>query len=176
MDSLRKLSLGERIMSLTAVVLLFDLLFLPWHRVDLGIGGTYSRSGIESPNGFLGLLAALILAAIVARVVVSEFTSITLPTLPLPWERAELIGGAAVAGLLVAKLVFETSYLSSAPGSPSRWRPAWSTAATSTAVRSPPAPTRPACPNRAPPECSTTWSRLPTRGAGIHPHEGNHRP
>lgn len=109
---LRKLPLRERIMSLTAFVLLFDLLFLPWHRVDLGLGGTYSRSAVDSPNGFLGLLAALILAAIVARVVVSEFTTITLPALPMPWERVDLVAAAAVAGVLFAKVALETSYVS----------------------------------------------------------------
>ncbi len=108
---LKNLSLGERIMSLAGVLLLFDLLFLPWHRIDLGLA-TISRSGIQSPNGFLGLLAALVAVAIVARVVVSEFTTVALPRLPVSWERADLIAGAVVTALVALKLVLETSYLS----------------------------------------------------------------
>ena len=108
---LRNLSLGERIMSLAGVLLVIDLLFLPWHRIELGIG-TVSRSGLQSPNGFLGLLAALLAAAIVVRVIVSEFTTIELPHLPVSWERADLIAAAAVAALLMLKLVLETSFLS----------------------------------------------------------------
>ncbi len=113
---LKKLSLGERIMSLAGVLLLFDLLFLPWHRISFGFGDfastSVSRSGVQSPNGFLGLLAALVAVAIVARVVLSEFTTVKLPTLAVSWERADLIAGAAVAAMLVLKLVVETSALS----------------------------------------------------------------
>ncbi len=108
---LKNLSLGERIMSLASVLLLFDLLFLPWHRIDLGIVSV-SRSGIQSPNGFLGMLAALVAVAIVVRVIISEFTSIELPHLPVSWERADLFAAGAVAGLLVLKFVLETSLLS----------------------------------------------------------------
>jgi hypothetical protein len=67
---LKNLSLGERIMSL------------------------------ESPNAFLGLLAALVAVAILVRVVISEFTTIELPHLPVSWERADLFAAAAVAALL----------------------------------------------------------------------------
>jgi hypothetical protein len=113
---LKKLSLGARIMSLASVLLLFDLLFLPWHRISLGIAGfgssTVSRSGVQSPNGFLGLLAALVAVAIVARIVLSEFTTVELPVLPVSWQRADLLAGAAGAALVVLKLVLETSFLS----------------------------------------------------------------
>lgn len=112
--NLKCLSLGERIMSLTAVLLLFDLLFLPWHRIDIGFGfgGTFSRTGIQSPNGFLGLLAALVAVAILARVVMSKFTTVEMPTLPMSWGRADLIAAVAIAVLVVLKLVLETSFLS----------------------------------------------------------------
>jgi hypothetical protein len=114
---LRKLSLGARIMSLASVLLLFDLLFLPWHRISIGIASigfshSVSRSGIQSPNGFIGLLAALVAVAILARVVLSEFTTVELPTLPVSWQRADLLAGAALAALVALKLVLETSYLS----------------------------------------------------------------
>ena len=41
----------EKIILGAGVVLIIDLIFLPWHSVDLVIG-TYTRSGIESPNSF----------------------------------------------------------------------------------------------------------------------------
>jgi len=112
---LKRLSPGERCMALAGVLLVLDLLVLPWHRISIGIGPfgvTASRSGIESPNGFLGLLALLVSVAIVARIVVSEFTAVELPALPVSWAQADLIGGAAVAALVLLKLVAETSYLS----------------------------------------------------------------
>jgi len=113
---LKKLSLGARIMSLAGVLLLLDVLVLPWHRISIGFGGlgsiTASRTGIQSPNGFVGLLIALVALAVVVRVVLSEFTSVELPALPVSWEQADLIAGAAAAALVLLKLVLETSYLS----------------------------------------------------------------
>jgi hypothetical protein len=37
---------------------------------------------------------------------------VELPTLPVSWQRADLLAGAAGAALLALKLVLETSYLS----------------------------------------------------------------
>ena len=79
-------------MSVASVLLLFDLLFLPWHRISFEIAGlgssTVSRSGIQSPNGFLGLLAALVLVAIVARIeVVADIDSCALQVLRRRSER-----------------------------------------------------------------------------------------
>ena len=112
---LKRLSPGERYLALAGVLLFLDLILLPWHRISVGLGPfsvTASRSGIESPNGFLGLLAALVAVAVVARIIVSEFTSLELPALPVTWRQADLIGGAAVAALVALKLVVETNYLS----------------------------------------------------------------
>ena len=112
---LKRLSPGERYLSLAGILLLLDLLLLPWHRISIGVGPfgvTASRSGIESPNGFLGLLAALVAVAVVARILLSEFTSVALPDLPVSWQQADLIAGAAAAALVVLKLIAETSYLS----------------------------------------------------------------
>lgn len=113
---LKNLSLGERVMSLASILLLFDLLFVPWHRISFGIAGfgsnTVNRSGVQSPNGFLGLLAVLVAGAIMAWIVLSEFTTVALPTLPVSWQRAELLAAAVVAALVALKLVLETSFLS----------------------------------------------------------------
>ena len=112
---LKRLSPAERYMSLAGILLVLDLLLLPWHRISIGLGPfgvTASRTGIESPNGFLGLLAALVAVAVVARILVSEFTSVELPALPVSWQQADFIAGAAIAALVIVKLVAETSYLS----------------------------------------------------------------
>ena len=47
----------------------------------------------------------------VAQIIVSKFTSTTLPELPVPWPRAHMIGGLVVVGLLVLKLLLQTSLL-----------------------------------------------------------------
>ena len=112
---LKRLSMAERIMSLAAVLLLLDLFLLPWHRISIGIGDfafTSSRSGVESPNGFLGLLAAIVAIAVVARIMLAKFSTVTLPALPVSDQQLDLIGGAALVGLVLLKLVLETSFLS----------------------------------------------------------------
>ncbi len=112
---LKKLSLGERILGAAGILLLIDLLFLPWHHLSVGIQGisiiTVNRSGVSSPHAFLGLLAVLVTAALVAHVVVSEFTKLQLPTLSVSWGQVDLIGAAAVAALLLLKLVLKTDFL-----------------------------------------------------------------
>jgi len=109
--NLGKLSRGERTIVITGVLLVIDLLFLPWHSITVPYIGSVDRNGISSPNAFLGFLAALGAAAMVAQVVVSRFTSATVPELPVLWPRAHMIGGLAVAGLLLLKLLLQTSFL-----------------------------------------------------------------
>jgi cytochrome c-type biogenesis protein CcmH/NrfG len=112
---LKRLSMAERITSLAAVLLLLDLLVLPWHRISIGIGAfgfTSSRTGLESPNGFLGLLAAIVAIAVVARIMLAKFSSVALPALPVSDRQLDLIGGAVLVGLVLLKIVLETSYLS----------------------------------------------------------------
>ena len=109
---LSKLSRGDRIVVVTGALLVIDLLFLPWHSIAVPFLGSVNRSGISSPNAFLGFLAALVAAAMVAQIIVSKFTSAKVPDLPVPWPRAHMLGGLVVVGLLLLKLVLQTSFLS----------------------------------------------------------------
>ena len=43
--------------------------------------------------------------------VLARFTKVELPTLPVTWGRASLIGGVAVLALLLLKLVLKTDFL-----------------------------------------------------------------
>ncbi|HEU5082272.1 MAG TPA: hypothetical protein VFU14_02950 [Acidimicrobiales bacterium] len=109
---LDKLSLSDKIIAGTGIVLLIDLLFLPWHSVDLGPLGDYSRSGVESPNSFWGIVALLLTIAVVAVTVVRVFKPETkLPDLPVTWDRAIFFGAVATLAVLLLKLVMETDYL-----------------------------------------------------------------
>jgi len=107
---LSKLTLGEKIIGGAGVLLVLDLLLFPWHTIDLGIVSV-SRSGIESPNGFWGILAMLAALAMVAVVVATRFSSAKVPDLPIPLGQAMFFAGIAVAALLLIKLISETSFL-----------------------------------------------------------------
>jgi hypothetical protein len=109
---LSKLSRGDRIVVITGALLVIDLLFLPWISISVPVIGTVvSYTGISAPNGFLGFLAALVAAAMVAQILVSKFTTAKLPDLPVPWPRAHMLGGLVVLGLLLLKLLLHTNLL-----------------------------------------------------------------
>ncbi len=107
---LSKLTMSEKIVGGAGIVLVVDLLLFPWHKVDLGILSV-SRSAIESPNWFWGVLAMLVALAMVAVVVATRFTAAKVPDLPIPLGQAMFFAGIAVAALLLIKLVVETDFL-----------------------------------------------------------------
>jgi hypothetical protein len=112
---LSKLSLGDKIATICGIVLLIDLVFLPWHRVcvDFGFGGEAcgSASAIESPNGFLGILAVLLTLVIVGVLIAHKVGDVDLPELPIPHPHAIFYGCIAVLVLLLLKLIIETDGL-----------------------------------------------------------------
>jgi hypothetical protein len=109
---LDKLSLSDKIIAATGIVLIIDLLFLPWHSVDLGPFGDYTRTGVQSPNSFWGILALLLTIAVVVVTLLRVFKPDTkLPDLPVTWDRAIFFGTVATLVLLLLKLVMETDSL-----------------------------------------------------------------
>ncbi|MBA2283690.1 MAG: hypothetical protein M3527_04395 [Actinomycetota bacterium] len=118
---LNKLTLGDKIVAATGIVLLITLVVLPWHSIDLceglgdtgglGISCSFKRTAIQSPNGFFGLLALLLTIAIVAAVLIRKLTTTDLPTLPVGWGKAIFFGSLAALALLLLKLVIETTAL-----------------------------------------------------------------
>lgn len=108
---LSKLTLGDKIIGGTAIGMIITLIFFPWHSVDLGAFGDYTRSGIESPNGFWGILALLVSIALLAVVIVRRLTDTELPAAPQPWGKLTFFGTIAVAVLVVFKLILETDAL-----------------------------------------------------------------
>jgi hypothetical protein len=107
--------MGERIVAGAGVLLIIDLLFFPWHHVSVSFRGftvaTVNRTALQSPRGYLGILAFIITIAMVAQIVLAKLTSVKLPEISMPWSQAQLIAGFTVLGLLVLKLVLKTDFL-----------------------------------------------------------------
>lgn len=102
---------GEKIALIAGVLLIVDLLFAPWHSIDLGsLGDDVRLSGVQSPNALYGVGALILTLVIVGQIIVAKLTSVV-PDLPVPWARAHVVAGSAVAVLLVAKLIVETGSL-----------------------------------------------------------------
>jgi hypothetical protein len=111
----RKLTMGERIVAVAGILLVIDLLFFPWHHVSVSFRGftvaTVNRTGLQSPRGYLGILALIIAIALVVQIILAKFTSVKLPDISMPWSQVHMIGGFAVLGLLLLKLVLRTDFL-----------------------------------------------------------------
>ncbi len=98
----------------TALALVIDLLALPW--VDVSIGPySYSSSGVESPDGFLGVLALLVALAVGADVLLARLApSFRVAALEeLGRGRARLLAAAGTGVLVALKLLLHLhpSYL-----------------------------------------------------------------
>ena len=107
----KKLTRGEQIVLGAGVLLILDLLVFPWHKITVAGILSVSRTGIQSPNSFYGVLALILVVVMVLQVGLSRLTSVKVPDLPMPWSQVHLIAGVAVFALLLLKLLVETSYL-----------------------------------------------------------------
>ena len=114
MAGIARFSQGERIVLVGGVLLIADLLFVPWHSVDLGgldIAFDTTRTAVESPNGGYGVAAVLLTLLMIVQILVARATSARLPAMALPWSQLQLVAGVFVAVVLVIKLVRETELL-----------------------------------------------------------------
>ncbi len=109
---------------LSGVPLVVVLWRVPWHRFGLSIADDFRRLGLEeipffrpieataleNPNSFLGRGAIILTALMVVAVVAGKLAAARKP-LPPTWQQMHLIAGAAVLGLLLAKLVAQSEFL-----------------------------------------------------------------
>lgn len=108
---LNKLTVSDKIIGGTGIVLVITLLALLWHSVDTGFGD-FTFTAIEERNAFLGILALLLAIAVTAATLVRALAPDTkLPDLPLTWDKAIFFGTVGVAALVLIKLLAETDFL-----------------------------------------------------------------
>jgi hypothetical protein len=115
MNAINQLNRGERITGAAGILLLIGIFAFPWYHVGVPTvtvagqtfgGASYDGNVLQGPGSFFSILALIVLIALLAEIVVSRFTSVELPKLPISWTAAELCGAAAVLGLLVIKILF----------------------------------------------------------------------
>ena len=109
----KKITQGERIVLIAGVLLIIDLLFFPWHKIDLGglVGVDVTRTGVQSPNSFYGVIALLITVVMVGQIIAAKLANATLPAMPVTWGQVHLIAGIVVLVVLLIKLIVETDFL-----------------------------------------------------------------
>lgn len=100
---LNKLTVGDRVLVISALVFFFAAL-LPWF-------GESSVNGFafDSLNGFdfffTGLVPVLLVAATLALVLLTRFSNVRLPNLPLPFNQLLLIPAIVAAMLVLLRLL-----------------------------------------------------------------------
>lgn len=104
---LNKLTTSDKIITGSGI-LLFIAYFLPWFKVDNGLGNSVNFSGGDV--GFLWSTFPMLLGLIAAGVVIaSKMFDVKLPALPIPWGQAFLGLGALAALLVLLKLLIGES-------------------------------------------------------------------
>jgi len=109
---LSKLTKGDRIVVASAILLVLDLLLIPWYSLTVVGVVTVSLKGVDSPDSFLGVLALLVALAMAAQVILSRFTEVKIPDIGIPWARVHFLGGLAVVIMLALKFILHTQFLS----------------------------------------------------------------
>jgi hypothetical protein len=81
---LSKFTREELILAGVAILLAFDLLFLPWFEVSIGLGSlelSASSTGTGAPDGWLGVLGVLACLALVGDLVLERASNANLPAI-----------------------------------------------------------------------------------------------
>ena len=111
---LAALSQGERIVLVGGLLLIADLLLLPWYDIDLGaldeVVNT-TATGVQQPYAGYGVAAVVLALAMILQIVLTRLLAVRLPDPPVPWSQIHLILGIFVAVVLVIKLVRLTDSL-----------------------------------------------------------------
>ena len=120
---LTKLSQGERIVLVAGVLLIVDLLLVPWYSVDLSVldidvrrlaadaGVDTTLTGVQSPYAGYGVAAVILTGVMIVEIVLARLLSVRLPAPGLPWSQVHLVAGIFVAVVLVIKLVRDLEML-----------------------------------------------------------------
>jgi hypothetical protein len=92
------------------LLLVIDLLFLPWFSISVGpISVTSTATG--SPDGWLGVLAVLATIAVIADLAIERFSPQTeLPAIAGSRPQTRFVLACVAAGLVVLKFLFHIHF------------------------------------------------------------------
>jgi hypothetical protein len=109
-----KFTRDELILGGVALLLVIDLLFLPWFDISLGIGTfkvSATSTATESPDGWLGVFAVLAALALMAYIAIERLaTGVELPAINGSRPTTRLALAATAAGFIALKFLFNIHF------------------------------------------------------------------
>jgi hypothetical protein len=96
-----------------ALLLVLDLLLLPWFDISVGFGSfkmSATSSATGAPDGWLGALAVLASIAIVADLALERLGNVELPTIGGTRATTRLVLAAVAAGFVGLKFLFHIDF------------------------------------------------------------------
>jgi len=109
-----KFTRDELILGGVAVLLVIDLLFLPWFDITVGFGTfrvSATSSATGSPDGWLGVLAVLVALALMAYIAIERLAAdVELPTISGSAATTRLVLAAVAAGCVALKFLFNIHF------------------------------------------------------------------
>jgi len=109
-----KFTRDELILAGVALLLVIDLLFLPWFDVSIGIGTfkvSATSSATGSPDGWLGVLAVLAALALIAHLALERLaTGVEVPSVGGGPATTRFVLAAAAAAFVALKFIFNIHF------------------------------------------------------------------
>ena len=109
-----KFTRDELILGGIALLLVIDLLFLPWFDITVGFGTfrvSATSSATGSPDGWLGVLAMLAALALMAYIAIERLAAdVELPTIMGSAATTRLVLAAVAAGCVALKFLFNIHF------------------------------------------------------------------
>jgi hypothetical protein len=108
-----KFTRDELILGGIALLLVIDLLFLPWFDISIGIGTfkvSATSSATGSPDGWLGVLAVLVTLALFAYMAIERLGDVELPALGGSPTTTRRVLAAIAAGFVALKFLFNIHF------------------------------------------------------------------
>jgi hypothetical protein len=110
---LSKFTREELILAGLAILLAFDLLFLPWFEVSIGLGSlelSATSTGTGAPDGWLGVLGVLACLALVADLALERFSNANLPAIGGTRAATRLVLAVFAAACVALKFVLNVHF------------------------------------------------------------------
>ena len=114
MNALSRFTLPERIVGISGILLLIGLIAFPWYHVGISgfsidgqsfAGVSVNYSALQATGAWAGVLALIVLIVLLAELVITRFSDVQLPQLPISWRAAEMYAAIVVLVFLVIKFI-----------------------------------------------------------------------